>query len=152
MKSTQPLKIAEIGCADGRLGYKLAEITGSIKAESQLCLIDNIFENKNNICDLLTKTSALPVMSMLFSSCENTNLAFDCFDIVVINGSATFDNPYGVVREAVRIARNGGTIICSSASDYLLESTFKLVFSEREEYSLSPMDIIMTATKESVWL
>lgn len=84
---------------------------------------------------------------MVYSDYAKTNLADNTFDFTVINGDIAYENPYEVIKEAERITKENGIIFCCSHENYLLASTFQLIFSNRKEYSITPMDVIITAKK-----
>ena len=84
---------------------------------------------------------------MMYSDYEKTNLGDEVFDIVILNGSAYFTNHYNVIKEAERITKKNGLLLCCSCGDFLLESIFKLIFTSREEYCLTSSDVILSAQK-----
>ncbi len=86
---------------------------------------------------------------MVYSDYDNTNLSEKTFDIVILNGSVDFENSYAVIKEVERVTKDNGMIICCTSNNYLLESTFKLIFAERDEYTLNPFDMIMTTRKDN---
>ena len=147
--SAAPIKMAEFGSTKGDISYNLMEILGKFNPSSTLCLISNTIGNEsgNNCLNCITQASLFPEFSLLYSDYAKTNLADNCFDIVFINGDACREDHYAVIKEAERITKQGGLLICWTSGDFLLESTFKLVFSEREEYELSPAEKLLTARK-----
>lgn len=149
IKSSAPVKIAEFGCTNGELSYNLTEVARKFNPNSLLCLISNVIgNNSNNKClDFITKAEALPELSMVYSDYAKTNLADNSFDFVIINGDVICENFYDIIKEAERITKNNGIIFCYSNSNYLLTSTFQLIFSERKEYQFTNTDIIITARK-----
>lgn len=80
---------------------------------------------------------------------DDTMLEPESFDLVVINGSVRFEEPYRVVQEAERLCKQGGRIVCYSCYSPLLENSFRLRFAERNEYTLKPDVCILTAKKNS---
>ena len=154
VKASKPFKIAEIGSTDGLISYQLTQITGTVSPESHIYFISNVIGNdsSNNCLNAVSAASCYPQMSFVYSDYEDIGLKSDYFDITIINGSALFNNHYDVVSEAHRITRNGGIIICLNAEDHLLDSTFRLIFPEREEYRLKSSDALLTAvSNDSAW-
>lgn len=152
MKSSEPRKIAAIGSSDAVMSFDLAFTAGKLNPDSELFLISNIIGGENSCLDAIVQVKQPPKFSMLFSDYDNTNLAENSFDIVVLCGEADFDKPYEVINEAVRIAKNGGLIVCCCSQDCLLESSFMLTFSQREEYRLNARDALITARAQDAWL
>lgn len=150
IKSAAPIKVAELGCTNGKLSYNLTELIGKLNPKSALWLISNTIgsDSGNNCLNLITQAEHSPELSMTYCDYAETLLADNTFDIVVLNGEIDFEDPYQVIREALRITKENGILICYSPANYLLESSFKLVFSNRQEYSVSPSDCIMIAQKD----
>lgn len=146
IKSAAPIKILEIGSDNGRLSYHLTELLGKVNPQSLVSFLSEEInsEGNNNWLNSAIMASYKPELSMHISDYDKTNLADDNFDIVIINGTVNFENPYKVIKEAERIIKKGGRIICYSANTPLLESCFRLVFSNAEEYHVSSKDIIIT--------
>ena len=150
--SAAPMKVAEFGSTNGDISYNLTETLGKINPKSTLCLIsDRIGNESNNNClNYITQAEAYPEFQMLYSDYTATNLPDELFDVVVINGDVCFEDSYKVIKEAERVTKKDGLIICWTSGDYLLESTFKLIFSEREEYEVTPKEKILTVRKPAV--
>lgn len=148
-KTSAPFKIAEFGSTRGILSYNVAEIAGRFNENSFLCLISDVVGNdSDNMClDRILNATKLPQFSMVFSDYDKTNLADNTFDITLINGETDFIIPYDVIKEAERITKPGGIIICCSAGNCLLESTFKLIYSQRQEYRCDVTDTIFIVQK-----
>lgn len=149
IKSAAPVKIAEFGCTNGELSYNLTEVLGKFNPNSLLCLISNTIGNNssNNCLDLITQAESFPELSIIYSDYAKTNLADNTFDFVIINGDVNYENPYDVIKEAERITKDNGIIFCCSCENYLLISTFQLIFSDRKEYPLTAADVIMIVKK-----
>lgn len=154
IKTSSPLKITEFGSTDGILSYHITELAGAFNSESQVRYIsDTIGNNSGNIClDVVTQALHIPKMSFIYSDYEKTGLAEAQSDITIINGSVGFTNHYEVIMEARHLTKKNGTIICVCYGDYLLESTFRLIFENRKDYKLTPSETIMTAENTiNVW-
>ena len=149
MKTSAPVKVVEFGCTKGDLSYNLTEAISLFHPKSTLCLISNVIgNNSNNTClDYITQARALPELSMLYCDYSATNLAKNCFDITILNGDIDFEDPYSVIKEAERITKPGGLLFCCSGDNYLLESAFRLIVPEFEEYDLTLQNKFLTARK-----
>lgn len=152
IKSAAPAKVVELGCTSGKISYNLTEVLGKVNPASQLWLVSNMIgNNSDNQClDYITQARNIPDLSMQICDYANTNLGAGTFDILVLNGSVRFENYYDTIQEAARIVKENGFIICCTYGDYLLESNFKLIFSEYEEYQFSPFEKIITARNPQV--
>ncbi len=147
IRSALPVKAVELGCTSGVLSYYLAKILGTFNPESILCCVTDVIGNssKNGWLDRISLADNPPSLSMLASDYDDTQLESGYFDLVVINGTRSFENPDGVIREAKRLARKGGLILAYCCDSPLLESCFFLHFPERKEYHLKVNTRIMTA-------
>lgn len=146
LRRSTPVRVAELGSTEGKLSNNLAEILSKFHPDSHLCLVSNTIgnESENRCLDAVMSAGNIPDFSMVYADYHKTNLADNLFDIVILNGTAGFENPYEVIKEAERLTKNNGLILCCTADDSLLASNFSLIFGEREEYRLAPNDAIMT--------
>lgn len=154
-RTSVPLKVAEVGAENGVLSYHLASLMGRLNPESSLCCISNIIGNdsENQWLNRIVMVENPPVLSMLVADYEDTQLASDHFDIVVINGSVRIEKPYDTIREAERLVKKDGVIFCYSKESPLLESCFKLIFADRREYEVIPDEkILITQYDGSSWI
>lgn len=85
-------------------------------------------------------------MSMVVSDYDDTQLSADNYDIVILNGTVWFDKPYEIIREAERLVKKDGVLLCHTKETPLLESCFKLIFSEVQEYEITPQEKILVTT------
>lgn len=145
IKTSQPVKAAELGCMNGVLSYHLSSLLGKFHEESTLCCVCDALGNDsgNQWLDRIALVEDAPKLSMLAAEYEETHLAEGHFDFVFINGSVFFEEPYAVIKEAERLVKKGGQIVCYAERQPLLESCFQLIFADREEYVLSPGNKIM---------
>lgn len=151
---SSPFRVCEIGCDTGVLSYHLTEMIGRFNGASQLCLATDTIDNDGNnfFLDAISLAEYQPELSMFVGDYDKTNQQSNSFDIVVINGTINFLNPYNVIKEAERILKKDGIIICFSCHNHLLDSTFKLIFSEREEYNVLPDEIItVVRVNDETW-
>lgn len=146
IRTSNPIKAVELGALDGLLSYHMATLLGRFHESSSLCCVSNVIGNESGNCwlDRICMVEQPPVLSMLAADYENTQLSSDHFDLVVINGMVNIDKPYEIVREAERLIKKGGFLICHAKENPLLESSFGLFFPERREYQLSANEKILT--------
>ena len=149
IKSAAPIKCAEFGSTIGDLSYNLMELFGKVNPDSTLCLISNTVGNESgNTClNYITQAASFPEFSMLYCDYSKTNLEDNCFDIVVINGDVCNETPDAVLKEAARITKPNGLLLCWTSRVPSLEAEFKSVFPQHEEYELSPVEKLLTARK-----
>lgn len=153
IQSSAAVKVIEFGSTKGKVSYNLAEVLSKFNPESLLCLVSNVIGNEsgNRCLDYISLVSKLPQLSMVYSDYNKTVLGENTFDIVVINGCEKFEEPYAVIKEAERVCKKDGMILCITNGDCLLHSAFQLVFSERTEYDFSVTDVILVAQKNNTW-
>lgn len=114
IRTSAPLNVLEIGATSGILSYHLAVLMGKLNRESLLCCVSNVVGNgsENYWLDRISMVTEPPNLSMLVSDYEATQLETENFDIVVLNGTDRFDKPYETVREAQRLVKKNGSVIC----------------------------------------
>lgn len=154
IRSSVPLKVLELGSTSGITSYHLAALMGKLNRESHLCCVSNVIGNnsENHWLDRISLVEETPNLSILISDYEATQLETDHFDIVVLNGTEYFEKPYETVREAERLVKKNGFLLCHVKNAPLLESCFKLVFPKRQEYVISPLEMILAVTNpETSW-
>lgn len=145
IRTPVPLKVLEIGATSGILSYHLAVLMGKLNRESLLCCVSNVVGNSsgNHWLDRVSMVDGTPSLSLLISDYEDTQLGTGNFDIVILNGTDRFCKPYETVREAQRLVKGNGFLLCHTKDSPLLESSFKLVFPERREYGISPQEMVL---------
>lgn len=149
-KTALPVKVAELGATEGIISFHLAALLGKFHPGSLLCCISDTMGNDsdNQWLDRIVLAEEPPQLSFLAADYEHTQLQESSFDIVVINGMVNFMNPYQVIQEAKRLVKNHGLIICCSFHTPLLESSFKIAFKEKTEYSITETSKIMVTYHE----
>lgn len=149
VKSSAQKKILELGCLNGVMSYHLATILGKLHPQSLLYSVSNTIGNdsSNLWLDFVSKIEELPQLAFAAADYEATNLKDENFDIIIINGDTPIDHPDFVLLEAQRLIRQEGLIICFAMNQPLLESSFQLLFPEREEYFFHYDRKILTAKK-----
>lgn len=152
ISTAKPVKVLEFGCMNGVLSYHLSTILGMFHEESELCCVCDELGNDsgNRWLDRIAMVENPPGLSMLAADYDRTNLAAGHFDLVFINGSVLYNEPYQVIKEAERVVKQNGVILCYCADQPLLEDCFRLVFEEREEYSLSMEHCVITVRYHGV--
>ncbi len=146
VKTSLPVKVLEIGCTNGIMSYSLATILGSFHKRSELCCMSDVIGNtsQNQWLDKMALVSDVPELSLVIADYEKTPLASDYFDIVIINGSVYFQEPFQVIKEAKRLTKKNGLLLCYCCNAPLLESSFCFHFQNREEYYVKNNVKIMT--------
>lgn len=154
IRTPAPLKVVEIGSVNGVQSYHLATLMGRLNPESSLCCVSNVIgnESESQWLNRIVMVEQPPALSMLAADYEDTQLASNHFDIVFINGTVRIDKPYETIREAERLVKKGGFLMCHAKEVPLLESSFKLIFSERKEYEItSEENILITRYEGDSW-
>lgn len=149
VKSSSPKKLLEIGCPDGVMSYHMGTVLGKLHPQSLLYSVADTIGNESNNqwLDYISMIEDMPQLAFAATDYDSTNLKDDNFDIVIINGSSKIDKPDLVIKEAYRVLQNGGLLICFARYQPLLESSFQLLFSEREEYFLNYNGRILVTQK-----
>lgn len=145
IRSPLPVKVLELGCVNGVLSYHLAKILGKFNKESLLCCVCDVIGNNsdNQWLDKVSLADDASELSLVAADYDKIQLAENNFDIVIINGTADFNDPYQVIKEAESFLKRNGMLICYSDNQPLLESSFKLIFPERKDYVFNPLACIM---------
>ncbi len=147
IRTSAPLKVAEIGAVNGILSYHLASLMGKLNPESFLCCVSNVIGNEsgNQWLNRISVVEQAPILSMLIADYEDTHLESDHFDIIVINGAVPIDKPYETIREAERLLKKDGILLCYTKNSPLLESCYKLIFSICQEYEIASNEKLLIA-------
>lgn len=154
IKNPRPVRILEIGCGNGVMSYHLATILGLFNEKSSLCCVCNTIGNAsgNQWLDKISLVESMPKISMLAADYDETNLESKHFDMVIMNGTSWFEEPVPMLKEAARLVKNEGKLLCYVNQQPLLESCFKLLFEKREEYSLTMQTNVMIVEGDAeVW-
>ncbi len=140
IRQSAPFHVLELGGDNGILSYHLASLLGGFHKESFLCSVCHTIGNNSNNkwLDAISQVDDPPELSFLVTDYENTALLGQNFDIVVINGTINFPNPYLVLKEAERLVKENGTLLAFLQNTPLLEDSFKLEFPDRKEYIFVP--------------
>lgn len=147
MKSSLPAKVAELGCTNGRLSYHLASVMGKMHSNSTLCCICDTIGNEsgNAWLDMISLVQNAPRLSMLASDYDETNLSSHHFDMVVINASVQMEDADAVIKEARRLAKTNGMILCYAWKRPDMIQSMKREFAAVEEYPINSNIAILTA-------
>lgn len=141
MKTAMPLRAAEIGAMNGVWSFHLASMMGQYNEESTLCCVCNAVGNEsgNAWLDRIALVAEPPKLSMLAADYDDTMLQSSGFDLVVLNGSVPLENPYQVIKEAERLIKTGGVILCYARNQKPLSDMFSQVFSGFETFVVDPV-------------
>ena len=143
IRSSQPLHLLEYGCQDGVLSAQMAGLIGAFNEDSSfVCAYDAM---ETGWLERISKVEKLPKISYLAGDFGHLQLRQRYFDIVVINGSVNYTCPLAVLEDALDLVTEEGVILCYVDHTPLLESTFKLFFEEREEYTVSATEKVLLA-------
>lgn len=136
MRSALPLHVVEIGGMNGIWSFHLAFMLGQYHPSSLLCSVCNRIGNEsgNQWLDRISLVGEPPRLSLLAADYENTMLQREGFDLVAINESEIFEQPYEVVKEAERLVKKGGVILCYAKAQSVLAHTLVQTFPESESY------------------
>ncbi len=147
IKTAFPVKVLEFGAAGGVVSYHLATLLGKFQPESFLCCVSDSIgsESENRWLDHIVLVNEPPKLSLLAGDYDDTHLQESEFDLIVINGSVNYENPQDVIREAERLIKKDGTIICYSVGSLCLKKDFKAFFSQTVEYPISESENIVIA-------
>ncbi len=150
VKSSGPKRLLEIGCTDGVMSYHLGTILGKLHPQSLLYSVSDTIgnESSNQWLDFIAMIEEMPKLAFGAVDYYDTNLKDDNFDIVVINGFNPVEPPELVLKEAYRVLKENGMLICFAYKQPLLESCFQLFFEKREEYFLNYDGKILVTYKE----
>lgn len=146
-KSSTPIKLAEFGATNGRLSYHLASVLGRFNEANTLCSVcDSIGNESGNYwLDMISLVENSSQVSFVASDYHDTNLCTGYFDIVVLNGSVELQNPDAIVKEAARLMKTNGTLICYACQQPELANSIRKSFSSVEEYPTSFNTTIIVA-------
>ncbi len=139
IRTSVPMKVLELGATSGILSYHLAVLMGKLNPESSLCCVTNVIGSGsgNRWLDRISLVEQPPVLSLVVTEYEDTPLASDYFDIIIINGAERFEKSAGLIREAERLLKKGGVLLCHAMNDLLLENRFKQSFPNAQEYEIT---------------
>lgn len=145
--TSDPVKLAEFGATNGRLSYHLASVLGKFNPASTLCSVcDSIGNESGNYwLDMISLVENSSQVSFVASDYHDTNLSTEHFDIVVLNGSVKLTNSDAIVKEAIRLLKTNGTLICYACQQPELADSVRKNFSSVEEYPTSSNTTIIVA-------
>ena len=146
-KTSASVKLAEFGATNGRLSFHLASVLGKFNPASTLCSVcDSIGNESGNYwLDMISLVENSSQVSFVASDYHDTNLSAEHFDIVVLNGSVELTNSDAIVKEAIRLLKTNGTLICYAYQQPVLADSVRKNFSSVEEYPTSSNTTIIVA-------
>lgn len=148
MEKHRDYKVLEIGCDNGVLSYYLAIVLKHFNPHNQLvCLTDVQQDSSEDLwLDRIAKSNAGDIVSRFTTDYTNAFLEKDFFDIVIINGSVSYEDPKAVVFNAINYLRNGGLLICSPNGQYYLSDFFEASVDQYSEYKYDDVTSVFTKT------
>lgn len=146
IQTSQPVRVLEYGCKDGRLSWHLAELLGRFHPESSLvCAYHAMDEDWVKWLERIYQVKQPPKISFLSGEYGHLPLQKDHFDIVLINGMVNFTEPEQVITEALSLAAGDGMMLCYVDDSPFLEDIFRLYFEECGEYKITPLAKVLAA-------
>lgn len=148
LKKHRDFKVLEIGCDNGALSFSLARLLKAFNPKNQLiCVTDAMSMNRNDRWhDKIFLSGAEEIVSLVTTPYESTLFPRDYFDIVILNGSAAFEDPGKVIYNAVNFIKNNGLLIALPASQYLLSSCFQVIAENCDEFYLNSVSSVLVKT------
>lgn len=148
IKTSQPVKVAELGCSNGRLSYHLATVLGRFHPESNLCCVcDSIGNESGNFwLDMISLVEIPPKLSLHACDYDDTNLCNNHFDIVILNGSVAFADIDAVLKEALKLIKTNGVLICYVYRQPELANYMRKAFSRVDEYNTDDNSVVLVAS------
>lgn len=145
IRTRNAVNVLEYGSLDGRLSWHWAEVLGTFHPESAfVCAYDAI---EPEWLQQIERAKYLPGMSYLAGDFGKLPLREKYFDIVLVNGRVNYYEPAAVLKDAGRLLKDGGVLMCYCDSTPLLESTFKLFFESREEFEITPSSKVLVTER-----
>ena len=153
MRHGEPLKACELGCNSGALSQDISTLLYAFDPDAKYTCVSNSIGNESGMewVDRIASVSAPSGLSLVVSDFSDTGLKDSNYDVTIINGTVTFEDPVNALKEAVRITKDDGLIVCYSEGQYLLDDGFKLLFAERNEWRFDSTHILFKAYKKDAW-
>lgn len=150
IQTSQPVRMLEYGSGQGLLSCHLAELLGAFHEKSVLvCAHDTI---EPEWMERISQVDQLPKLSFFAGDFGDFQLQENFFDLVLINGMINYTEPYQIISDAVRLAKDDAVIFCYTSDTPLLENIFQLFFEQRKEYEINPLSkIIVANTRDKSW-
>lgn len=151
MKTAQPVRILEYGSVQGQVSRHLAEIIGEFNEKSSLVCFHNTIDLE--WMEQMADVKTLPQLSFLAGDFGKIQLQEKYFDIVLVNGLANFTEPYEVLSDVLRMAKDGGVVLCYCDRSPFLKHVFQLIFDHTDVYEVTPYQTVMQASaKDYGWV
>lgn len=150
IKTSQPIRMLEYGSGQGTLSWHLAELLGTFHKESILvCGHDTI---NLEWMECISRVKQPPKLSFFAGDFGDFQLQQNFFNIILINGTVNFTEPYQVILDVLRLAKENALIFCYTNNTPFLESIFQLFFEQRKEYEITPSSkVIMANIENNCW-
>ena len=149
VKSSDPKKVLVIGCQDGILCYHLGFLLGRLHPESLMYCVSNTIGNNSESLwlECISLIEKLPQLAFAATDYHDTNLKDNNFDMVIVNGNVGIDNIEEVLKEGYRVLKKGGMMISYSPNAEIINSNFKSLFEQIDEYVLDVEGRIISMIK-----
>ncbi len=153
MRNGEPLKVCEIGCNSGALTQDIATVLTWFDPDAKYVCVSNAIGNESDM-EWVDRISCIDVpagLALHVSDFHDTSLRDDYFDITIINGCVPIPDPVKTVKEAGRITKNDGMIICYSEEQYLLDDGMRMMFDKKTEWRFTGTRVLYRAFKKDMW-
>lgn len=150
IQTSQPVRMLEYGSGQGLLSCHLAELLGAFHEKSTLvCAYDTI---EPEWMEQISQVDQLPKVSFFAGDFGDFQLQENFFDIVLVNGMINYTEPYQVISDALRLAKDDAVIFCYTNDTPFLENVFQLFFEHREEYEINSSNkVLMANIRDKSW-
>jgi len=137
--------ILEIGCTHGILSYFIGIIINFFGKSNLHCVSDVISsEGESDWLNNIMLLENSDNISITYTNYNNIDLRDSFYDITVINGYDYFENPEDVIRNAVRMTKENGLIVCIGKEQPFLSDMFQKIIDDCDVYSFDNNNIILT--------
>lgn len=143
MKKHRDYSVLELGCDNGVLSASLAPLLKGFNPGNRLVCVTERLDRAAGWVDKVSLSGAADIASLVAAPCASAPLPRDRFDIVVINGSAPFEDPADIVWRSIGLAKNNGLILCVSSSQFLLTSSIQVIAENCHEYYLGSASSVL---------
>lgn len=141
--------ILEIGCTSGIMSYFIGLIVNFFGESNLHCVSDVV--NSEGVSDWLNNIMLLENsddISITYTNYNNINLRDSFYDITVVNGYDYFENPEDVIRNAVRMTKENGLMVCIGKEQPFLNDAFQKIIGDYDVYIFDNNNIIFTKLLE----
>ncbi|MFX0182117.1 MAG: class I SAM-dependent methyltransferase [Candidatus Hodarchaeota archaeon] len=127
--------VLELGCGYGRFLIRLAQVARKV------CGIDISKDSLKLAEEFLSEYSNVELFEMNVKSLKFPDQMFDVV-IAIQNGISAFHvNPHDLIRESLRVAKDGGKVLLSSYSEKIWEERLNWFLEQSKEGLLGEIDL-----------